>query len=93
MQQIRETVYNWLGISVSVGIAPTKTLAKLANHAAKTYSATGGVVDLSDRERQHRLMAITPIEKVWGVGRQLNNHLQVGCIDQSWSDGQVLESR
>ena len=45
-QQIRKIIYQWIGISVGVGIAPTKTLAKLANHAAKTYPATQGVVDL-----------------------------------------------
>lgn len=38
-QQIRNTIYQWIGISVGVGIAPTKTLAKLANYAAKAYPA------------------------------------------------------
>lgn len=80
-QQVRETVYNWIGISVGVGIAPTKTLAKLANYAAKTYKATGGVVDLTSRDRQRKLMAITPIEEVWGVGRQLSKHLRIINID------------
>ncbi len=79
--QVRETIYDWIGISVGVGIAPTKTLAKLANHAAKTYPATRGVVDLTSRERQRKLMAITPIEEVWGVGRQLSKHLRAIAID------------
>ena len=63
-------------IRVGVGIAPTKTLAKLANHAAKVYPATGGVVDLTERERQRRLMALVEIGEVWGVGRRLSKHLQ-----------------
>lgn len=80
-QQIKHIIYRWVGISVSVGIAPTKTLAKLANHAAKTYPATQGVVDLTDPARQRKLMAITPVEDVWGVGRQLNKHLKAIGID------------
>lgn len=72
---IKQTIFDWIGISVGVGIAPTKTLAKLANHAAKQYPQTGGVVDLSNKERQRRLMAITPVSEVWGVGRQLTAHL------------------
>jgi len=75
-RQIRERVYRDTGITVCVGIAPSKTLAKLANYAAKKYTATGGVVDLSDVSRQRRLMQITPVEEVWGVGRRLSVRLQ-----------------
>ena len=42
-QQVRQVIGDWIGITVCVGIAPTKTLAKLANHAAKKYPATGGL--------------------------------------------------
>ena len=80
-QQIRKIIYQWIGISVGVGIAPTKTLAKLANHAAKTYPATQGVVDLTDPARQRKLMAITPVDEVWGVGRKLSQHLKAIGID------------
>jgi len=73
---LQQRVFNWTGIGVGVGIAPSKTLAKLANHAAKTYPATGGVVDLSDPVRQQRLLNITPVQEVWGVGRRLGKRLQ-----------------
>ena len=47
---IRQTIQDWIGMTVCVGIAPSKTLAKLANHAAKKWHKTAGVVDLtSDR--------------------------------------------
>jgi DNA polymerase V len=75
-RQIRQRVAQWVGISVCVGIAPTKTLAKLANYAAKQYPATGGVVDLTDRRRQRRLLAITPVKAVWGVGRKISRRLE-----------------
>lgn len=75
-RQIKRKVEQWTGIPVCVGIAPTKTLAKLANHAAKIYKATGGVVDLTNRERQQRLLALMPVEEIWGVGRKLSQQLQ-----------------
>ncbi len=60
-----------------VGIAQTKTLAKLANHAAKQWRRqTGGVVDLSNQERQRKLMALLPVDEVWGVGRRLSKKLE-----------------
>src|SRR5690554_1200098 len=75
-RQVKSTVEQWTGISVCIGIAPTKTLAKLANHAAKKYPATGGVVDLTSRERQQKLLAITPVNDVWGVGSRLSKRLE-----------------
>lgn len=74
-QHVRSTVLQWTGIEVGVGFAPTKTLAKLANHAAKQYPATGGVVDLTDRQRQLRLMKLVPVGEVWGVGRRYAERL------------------
>ena len=74
-QQVRERIDHWIGITVCVGIAPTKTLAKLANHAAKKYPATQGVVDLTNPDRQRRLLALVPVDDVWGVGRRLSKRL------------------
>ncbi len=68
--QIRQTVINDVGVPVCVGIAPTKTLAKLANYAAKKFRQTCGVVDLSDPHRRQRLLDITPVSEVWGIGRR-----------------------
>lgn len=74
--QIRATIQRYTGLTVGVGIGPTKTLAKLANYAAKKWPATGGVVDIRLEGRRARLMAITPIDEVWGIGRALNKRLQ-----------------
>ncbi|SIQ23306.1 translesion error-prone DNA polymerase V subunit UmuC [Marinobacterium stanieri] len=74
-RHIRTTVQQWTGITVCVGIAPSKTLSKLANHAAKRYPATGGVVDLTSPERQRRLLQLVPVDEVWGVGRRLSKRL------------------
>ncbi|MBZ7308993.1 Y-family DNA polymerase [Klebsiella oxytoca] len=75
-KEIRATVLKRTHLTVGVGIAQTKTLAKLANHAAKKWQRqTGGVVDLSNVERQRRLLALVPVEDVWGVGRRISKKL------------------
>jgi len=74
--EIRDTIKRNTRLTVGVGIAPTKTLAKLANHAAKQWSQTGGVVDLSNETRQRRLMELMPIDEVWGVGRRIGKKLE-----------------
>lgn len=75
-RDLKDTVYRNTRLPVGVGIAQTKTLAKLANHAAKTWKATGGVVDLSNVERQRKLMALLPVDEVWGVGRRISKKLE-----------------
>ncbi|PSL13080.1 DNA polymerase V [Marinobacterium halophilum] len=79
--EVRSKIQQWTGITVCVGIAPTKTLSKLANHAAKRYPATGGVVDLTSPERQRKLMSLLPVDDVWGIGRRLCKRLQADGIE------------
>lgn len=68
---IRETVELWTGIKVSVGVAPTKVLSKVANHLAKKNKlATACVVVLDTKEKIAKALQDTPIGEVWGVGRQ-----------------------
>lgn len=76
-RELKDAVYQNTRLGVGVGIAQTKTLAKLANHAAKKWQRqTGGVVDLSNLERQRKLMAVLPVEEVWGVGRRISKKLE-----------------
>ncbi|WP_058910092.1 translesion error-prone DNA polymerase V subunit UmuC [Entomohabitans teleogrylli] len=79
--QVRERVAQYTGLTVGVGIAPTKTLAKLANYAAKKWPQTGGVVDLSDSGRQRKLLAQVPAAEVWGVGRRISKKLNLMGIE------------
>ena len=74
-KSVKHKIDTCTGIHVCVGIAPSKTLAKLANHAAKKYPGTKGVVDLTDRERQRRLMALVEVGDVWGIGRRISEKL------------------
>ena len=83
-QRVKAKVDKWTGITVGVGIAPTKTLAKLANHAAKKYPATGAVVDLMNPDRQKRLLALVDVGDVWGVGRRTTAKLKAKGIHTAW---------
>lgn len=67
---IRATVKQWTGIPVSIGIAITKTLAKLANELAKHSSRAGGVVNLVNSTHLERALSQVEVEDVWGIGRK-----------------------
>jgi DNA polymerase V len=76
-QTIRQRVLQWVGLPVCVGIAPTKTLAKLANHVAKKREQYQGVFDYSrlSRGKQNELLASIAAGEVWGIGRRLSERL------------------
>ncbi len=74
---MRERIKAWTGIPVCVGIGPTKTLAKLANHVAKKHPRSKGVFNYNalTTEQQTKLLARLPVAEVWGVGRKLTKRL------------------
>lgn len=89
-RQIRAQVLSYTGVTVGIGCAPTKTLAKLANWASKKWQAgTGGVVVLTDPERRRRLLQVAPVEEVWGVGRKLHQRLAAQGVKTAWDLGQL----
>lgn len=69
-------IRKWVGIPVSIGVAPTKTLAKIASHFAKTYAGYRGVCMMDSDSKRLKALELTPIEDVWGVGRRLAPRLQ-----------------
>jgi DNA polymerase V len=77
-KEIRQTVKQWVGIPVCVGMANTKTLAKLANHCAKkALAGEEGVFDFNRLTASERsaLFARIPVSEIWGVGRKLSERL------------------
>ena len=77
-QQMRKRILKWTGLPVSVGIASTKTLSKLANHCAKKRPAFNGVCNFNimpDLELD-ALLAQLDVREIWGVGRKLAPRLQ-----------------
>lgn len=88
--EIFQTVPQNTGIPVSIGIGPTKTLAKIANKAAKQ---TNGIFIIKNERHRDVIIRNTPIEKVWGIGRQYSKLLQHNrvktaydftLLDDSW---------
>lgn len=72
---IKDTIYRWTGISVSVGIAPSKTLAKLANETAKSDEKYNGVLSLADHPELDAILKTTPVKKIWGIGPGFSQRL------------------
>lgn len=72
---VRVTARN-TGVPVSLGIAPTKTLAKLANHFAKKYPGYKRLCIIDSEEKRIKALQLTPIGEVWGVGRKLKKTLE-----------------
>lgn len=79
-RDLHRSVRQWTGIPVSIGVAPTKTLAKAANRLAKKSPRTGGVLDLTDLRWRERALASMAAEDVWGVGPRLARRLAAGGI-------------
>jgi DNA polymerase V len=74
-QTIRQTVRQWTRIPVSIGIAPTKVLAKVANHMAKKYPHFNGVCDITNEDVAYILHDL-PVEELWGIGRKSTKKLK-----------------
>jgi DNA polymerase V len=97
-RSVRATIYKRTGIPVGVGIARTKTLAKLANHTAKRLlDVTGGVVDLCDPFKRDWTLRNTDVGEVWGVGRRMKAHLEAmgikTAMDLAQSDPWTLRKK
>ena len=67
-RELRERVHRWVGIPTCVGIAPTKTLAKVANFIAKKRPQYAGVCDLRSASVRAELLSTVPVDEVWGIG-------------------------
>jgi DNA polymerase V len=76
-RELKEKIYKWTGLPVSVGIAPTKTLAKLANRVAKRNGL--GVFEMREEAIQEEVLEQTPVGKLWGIGRQSKKKLETWC--------------
>lgn len=84
-KEIRRRVLQWTGIPVSVGLARTKTLAKLANETAKSDKKSGGVMALRSRRDHQILLKNTPVSEIWGVGRNYSKTLEKHGVVTAWN--------
>ena len=92
-KEIQEKIFKWTGIPVGIGIAETKTLAKIANKIAKKSEKAQGVLDLYKSPYQDVALDRTAIKDVWGIGRSsvkkletinINTALQFKNADLRW---------
>ncbi|MGM0832451.1 MAG: Y-family DNA polymerase [Pseudomonadota bacterium] len=84
-QRLRKTVRQWTGIPVSVGFAPTRVLAKIANHAAKKNAAFHGVCKLeANSPMTEALLKQLPVAELWGIARRTGERLKVMGIETAW---------
>lgn len=76
-RQLREHVCSGTGLTIGVGMGPTKTLAKSAQWASKEWPQFGGVLALTrgNPKRTERLLSLQPVEELWGVGRRIGKKL------------------
>ena len=73
--KISADVLRAVGIPISIGIAETKTLAKIGSKFAKKYKGYHGCSLIDTEERRHKALSLFPIEDVWGIGRQIARKL------------------
>ena len=76
-RQLRVHVGNGTGLTIGVGMGPTKTLAKSAQWASKEWPQFGGVLALTpdNPRRTEKLLSLQPVEEIWGVGRRISKKL------------------
>lgn len=81
--QMRQKILQWVGIPTSIGIAPSKTLAKVATKCAKTDVASG-VVDLTCPELRTKVLQELPLRDVWGIGARLESKCHSMGLQTAW---------
>lgn len=97
-RHLRHTIFKRTSIPVGIGIAHTKTLAKLANHTAKRlHDHTGGVLDLRDPINRNWVLRNMDVSAVWGIGKKMAAHLQAmnihKAMDLAKADPRMLRDR
>ena len=75
MRRMVADIKQGLGLPVCVGLAPTKTLCKIANHYAKSLSVAGGVLALFSEYNLKNALELLPVNEIWGIGRKHSEHL------------------
>ncbi|MEA2096652.1 MAG: Y-family DNA polymerase [Candidatus Cloacimonadota bacterium] len=91
-RQIKKTVLQYTGLPVSVGIGPTKTLAKIANRFAKKHNFAEGVFDITDHPDRDKILRWVEVERIWGVGRKYAKMLRRNGITNAYELTQVPDN-
>lgn len=90
---LRAKILKYTGMPVSIGIAPTKTLAKMASHYAKKFPGYRHCCIIDTGDKRHKALQHYPIDEVWGIGRQYTERLQTIGIQTAWDFCQMPRQR
>jgi DNA polymerase V len=91
--KMRKHVVKWTGVPVSVGVAPTKSLAKVANKIAKKFTErTGGSYVIDSEEKRIKALKWLPVEDVWGIGRRNAKKLKAIGVNKAYDFCQLPKS-
>ncbi len=92
-ERMKYQVQKWTGIPISIGVAPTKALSKVAMEVAKKFADKTGNIHIIDTEEK-RLKALKwlPIEDVWGIGRQYTKKLRSMGITNAYQFTQINDT-
>ena len=90
--EISHTIYRYTGIPVSIGIAPTKTLAKIASKLCKRYPKLDGCCYMHRPQDIEKVLRNYPIEDVWGIGRRWARMLTAQGVNTAWDFTRLSES-
>ena len=83
--KIKRTIEKWVGVSVSIGVAPTKSLAKVANKIAKNFDVkTEGVFIIENEDQRNKSLKWTKVEHIWGIGRSISKKLKEENINTGY---------
>lgn len=92
-KNIKEYIFRCTGVPVSIGFAPTKVLAKIANRIAKIFNTqTQGIYVMDSEEKRTKALKWIKIEDIWGIGRQFSKKLKAINIDNGFDFVQLSDS-
>lgn len=91
-ERLHRRILKGLGIPVSIGVAPTKTLAKIASKFAKRYPGYHHCCVIDDEEKRVKALSLFPIDDVWGIGRRWADKLMRVQITTAWDFARQPES-
>lgn len=89
---LRRKIYKGIGIPVSIGVGPTRTLAKVASHFAKKIPGYHGVCIIDNDEKRLKALQLFPVGDVWGIGRQFRKKLEYYGITTAYDFQNKQES-
>ena len=91
-EQLHKTIKHSTGMPVSIGIGPTKTLAKMASHYAKHYPGYNHCCYIDTDEKRIKALKLYPIDEVWGIGRQYTKRLQAVGVQTAYDFASMSRS-